>query len=100
MPGERDLSYPSVVPGQLARSGSSAAHGSASSRGTLAFWRRASATQGQGQAWLRRAIHHGWINQNIFVHAARQAGVKLRTWNDVRGGDALTSSLTHELEAD
>jgi hypothetical protein len=42
----------------------------------------------------------GEINQNIFVYAARQAGVKLPAWDDVRGGDALTSSLTHELEAD
>ena len=40
------------------------------------------------------------INQNIFVYAARQAGVTLRTWHDVRAGDALSSSLTHELEAD
>lgn len=38
------------------------------------------------------------INQNIFVYAAREAGVRLRTWADVRAGDALTSSLTHELE--
>ncbi len=40
------------------------------------------------------------INQNIFVHAAREAGVTLRTWDHVRRGEALTSSLTHELEAD
>jgi hypothetical protein len=40
------------------------------------------------------------INQNIFVHAARQAGVRLRTWDDVRRGEALTSSMTHELEND
>ena len=40
----------------------------------------------------------GEINQNIFVYAARQAGVPLRTWADVRAGTALTSSLTHELE--
>lgn len=38
------------------------------------------------------------INQNIFVHAARRAGVRLRTWQDVREDDALTGSLTHELE--
>jgi hypothetical protein len=40
------------------------------------------------------------INQNIFVYAARQAGVRLRDWNDVRRGEALTSSLTNELEND
>jgi hypothetical protein len=40
------------------------------------------------------------INQNIFVYAAREAGVTLRTWDDVRRGLALTSSMTHELEAE
>jgi hypothetical protein len=40
------------------------------------------------------------INQNVFVHAAREAGVRLRTWRDVREGKALTSSLTHGLERD
>jgi hypothetical protein len=39
------------------------------------------------------------INQNIFVYAARQAGLTLRTWADVRRGEALTSSMTHELES-
>lgn len=39
------------------------------------------------------------INQNIFVFAAREAGVRLRTWGDVRTGHALTSSMTHELES-
>lgn len=39
------------------------------------------------------------INQNIFVHAARQAGVRLRTWNDVRAGEALTGTMTNELES-
>jgi hypothetical protein len=38
------------------------------------------------------------INQNIFVHAAREACVRLRTWEDVRQGFALTSSMTHELD--
>jgi hypothetical protein len=41
----------------------------------------------------------GEINQNIFVHAAREAGVALFTWDDVRRGRALTGTLTHELEA-
>ena len=40
----------------------------------------------------------GEINQNIFVYAAREAGVPLRTWADVRRGEALTGTLTHELE--
>jgi hypothetical protein len=38
------------------------------------------------------------INQNIFVFAARQAGVPLKVWQDVRQGTALTSSMTHDLE--
>ena len=41
----------------------------------------------------------GEINQNIFVHAAREAGVPLLTWDDVRRERALTGTLTHELEA-
>jgi hypothetical protein len=40
----------------------------------------------------------GEINQNIFVHAAREAGVRLLTWDDVRRGEALTATMTHELE--
>ncbi|MDC3378686.1 hypothetical protein OAX78_00200 [Planctomycetota bacterium] len=40
------------------------------------------------------------INQNVFVHAAREAGVPLRTWDHVRRGEALTGSMTHELERD
>jgi hypothetical protein len=40
------------------------------------------------------------INQNIFVHAARTAGMKLYTWEDVRRRQALTSSMSHQLEAD
>jgi hypothetical protein len=38
------------------------------------------------------------INQNIFVFAAREAGVPLNTWQEVRQGAALTSSMTHDLE--
>jgi hypothetical protein len=38
------------------------------------------------------------LNQNPFVLAARRAGVRLRTWADVRAGEALTSTLTHALE--
>lgn len=40
------------------------------------------------------------INQNVFVFAARRAGVALRTWADVRAGHALTGSLTNGLERD
>jgi hypothetical protein len=40
----------------------------------------------------------GEINQNIFVYAARQAGVQLRGWEDVRNGQALTGTMTHGLE--
>ena len=40
------------------------------------------------------------INQNIFVRASRDAGVRLRNWGDIRRGEALSSSMTHELEAD
>ena len=40
------------------------------------------------------------INQNIFVHAAREARVSLRTYDDVRADQALTASMTHELEAE
>ena len=39
------------------------------------------------------------INQNIFVHAAREAGMALPTWADVRSGNALTGTMTNELEA-
>ncbi|HJZ53817.1 MAG TPA: hypothetical protein VKE74_02605 [Gemmataceae bacterium] len=56
---------------------------------------------------LRGSDKHGFaelftlaeINQNIFVYAAREAGVPLRGWDDVRGGRALTGTMTHELEA-
>jgi hypothetical protein len=40
------------------------------------------------------------INQNIFVYAAREAGVPLMSWEDVHAGRALTGSLTNELEND
>src|SRR5262249_38862021 len=38
------------------------------------------------------------INQNIFVFAALAAGMRLRNWDHVRANQALTSSMTHELE--
>lgn len=40
------------------------------------------------------------INQNIFVYAAQQAGIRLRTHQDVEQRAALTSSLTNDLEAE
>jgi hypothetical protein len=40
----------------------------------------------------------GEINQNIFIYAAREAGLPLSTWDDVRQGRALTGTMTHELE--
>ena len=40
------------------------------------------------------------INQNIFVYAARESGLTIRTWDHVRRGQALTSTMTHELEAE
>lgn len=57
---------------------------------------------------FRNADRHGFaelytlaeINQNVFVYAAREAGVALLTWEDVLRGRALTSSLTHELEGE
>lgn len=57
---------------------------------------------------FRTADRHGFaelftlaeINQNIFVFAARRANVPLLTWDDVRDGRALTSSMTHELEGE
>jgi hypothetical protein len=55
---------------------------------------------GQEKRGLSELFTAAEINQNIFVYAARQAGVPLRTWDDVRAGLALTGSLTHELETD
>lgn len=55
---------------------------------------------GQDKHGLPELFTMAEINQNIFVHAARQAGVRLRSWDDVRDGAALTASLTHELERD
>lgn len=56
---------------------------------------------------LKGAEKHGFaelftmaeINQNIFVYAALEAGMPLKTWADVRQGEALTSTMTHELES-
>jgi hypothetical protein len=39
------------------------------------------------------------INQNIFVYAARESGLPLLSWDDVRRKQALTGTMTHELEA-
>jgi hypothetical protein len=55
--------------------------------------------RGPGKHGFAELFTLGEINQNIFVYAAREAGVPLRTWDDVRRGRALTGTLTHELEA-
>jgi len=67
--------------------------------GKLNFDGRPVALKGSGKNGFAELFTLAEINQNIFVYAARQAGVTLRTWADVRRGDALTSSMTHELEA-
>jgi hypothetical protein len=56
--------------------------------------------KGEGKNGFAELFTLAEINQNIFVHAAREAGVPLRTWTDVRARRALTSTMTHELEAD
>jgi hypothetical protein len=55
--------------------------------------------KGHGKNGFAELFTLGEINQNIFVYAAQEAGVPLRTWDDVRQGQALTGTLTHELEA-
>jgi hypothetical protein len=67
--------------------------------GKLIFDGRPIALKGSAKNGFAELFTLAEINQNIFVHAARQAGVALRTWADVRRGEALTSSMTHELEA-
>jgi hypothetical protein len=67
--------------------------------GRLRFDGRPVAFKGTAKNGFAELFTLAEINQNIFVYAARQAGVKLRTWNDVRRGEALTSSMTHELES-
>jgi hypothetical protein len=55
--------------------------------------------KGQGKHAFAELFTLGEINQNIFVYAALQAGMRLRTWDDARANQALTGTLTHELEA-
>lgn len=55
--------------------------------------------KGPGKFGFAELFTLGEINQNIFVYAALDAGVMLRTWDDVRQGQALTGTLTHELES-
>ncbi|MGQ0634861.1 MAG: hypothetical protein ACT4QC_09640 [Planctomycetaceae bacterium] len=66
---------------------------------TLTFQGRPVAFRGTQKNGFAELFTLAEINQNIFVHAARQAGMRLRTWADVRAGAALTSSMTHELES-
>src|SRR5262245_11790876 len=67
--------------------------------GKLLFDGRLVALKGAGKSGFAELFMLAEINQNIFGYAAREAGVALRTWSDVRLGAALTSSMTHELEA-
>jgi hypothetical protein len=67
--------------------------------GKLTFNGRPIALKGTAKNGFAELFTLAEINQNIFVYAARQAGVTLPTWADVRRGEALTSSLTHELES-
>jgi len=67
--------------------------------GTLIFDGHPIALKGHARSGLAELFTLAEINQNIFVYAARQAGVTLYTWADVRRGEALTSSMTHELES-
>jgi hypothetical protein len=66
---------------------------------SLTFDGRPVRLKGPGKHGFAELFTLGEINQNIFVYAAREAGVRLRTWDDVRRGRALTGTLTHELEA-
>jgi hypothetical protein len=67
--------------------------------GRLKFDGKPVAFKGPGKKGLAELFTLAEINQNIFVYAAHEAGVRLRTWDDVRRGEALTSSMTHELES-
>src|SRR5436190_3639271 len=67
--------------------------------GKLAFDGKPIALKGAGKNGFAEVFTLAEINQNIFVYAALQAGVRIRTWADVRRGDALASSMTHELES-
>jgi hypothetical protein len=55
---------------------------------------------GRDKRGLKELYTLSEINQNIFVYAARRAGLTLRNYDDVRTARALTSSMTHELEAE
>jgi hypothetical protein len=64
----------------------------------LTFRRRPVGFRGAAKNGFAELFTLAEINQNIFVFAALEAGVPLRTWDDVRNDAALTSSMTHELE--
>jgi Metalloenzyme superfamily len=65
----------------------------------LTFDERPVRLKGKGKSAFAELFTLGEINQNIFVYAAQQANIPLRTWDDVRAGRALTGTLTHELES-
>jgi hypothetical protein len=94
-----------IFPAHLAVFGNSYVHhvlphfSRESIEGKLLFDGRPIALKGAGKNGFAELFTLAEINQNIFVYAAREAGVALRTWADVRRGEGLTSSMTHELEA-
>ncbi|HEY8505858.1 MAG TPA: hypothetical protein VIL46_14835 [Gemmataceae bacterium] len=71
----------------------------AAAESALRFGARPVCLRGPGKHGFAELFTLGEINQNIFVYAAREAGVPRRTWADVRRGLALTGTMTHELEA-
>jgi phosphopentomutase/2,3-bisphosphoglycerate-independent phosphoglycerate mutase family metalloenzyme len=73
-------------------------HDRAAIEAQLAFDGRPIRLRGPEKHGFAELFTLGEINQNIFVHAARAAGVELRDWDDVRNGRALTGTMTHELE--
>lgn len=66
---------------------------------TLQFDGQPIRLKGAGKYGFAELFTLGEINQNIFVYAAQEADVTLRTWDDVWNNKALTGTLTHELEA-
>lgn len=101
---ERPCLANAIFPGHLAFLGSSyaqhlvPAYSREQVEGHLTFRGEPMQFKGREKRGFAELFTLAEINQNIFVFAAREAGVDLRTWNDVRHGEALTSSMTHELE--
>lgn len=68
--------------------------------GGLQFRGRLVRLTGAGKHGFAELFTLAEINQNIFVHAARKAGMRLRNYDDVRRGQALTSTMTNQLESE